>query len=247
MHEKDFSSQNHDPKPKGYYLPHYQGSELPSAMKYPGIRDLPPEDLPELATMQPLGELTPSSAEAVRLVQAFNYAPGRLLHTPNGTLLESLSGSDFDNHETPLASIGAKDQESNGIVYLRHDKFVHAGDLKDFTNGRDTLKNGRPSKEVIARYRGMSYETMPPVQHVIAYYEENSGKTFYSLVGNGTHRLAARRGDEYVPATSVSFVRLDTDSISERLEGLASQDEGRKRHLGGVILRRFGIGKSNGR
>ena len=242
MHEKNYSS-DRDPKPKGYYLPHYQGSELPSAMKYPDYRDELPSDLPDLASVQLTEKLTPSSLEAVRLVQAFNEAPGSLPETSNGTLLDNLSGPDFDGQETPMASIGIKDEESNGIVYLRHDKFVHAGELKDYANGRDTLKNGRPSKEVIAKYRGMSYKTMPPVEQVIGYYEEPSGNTYYSLVGNGTHRLAARRGDAYVPATSISFVRLDTNAISDRLEQMAMQEEGRKRRFGGGILKCLGIRK----
>jgi hypothetical protein len=241
MHEKNFSSQNHNPKPKGYYLPHYQGSDSPSAMRHPAWDELP-EQLPDLAMVQPMGERTPSDPEIVRLVQAYNQAPGRLPETPSGKLLESLSGADFDGHETPLASVGAQDENSNGIIYLRHDKFVHAGDLRDFTNGRNTPKGGRPSSQVIAEYRNKPYDTMPPIQHVIAYYEEKSGNTFYSLTGNGTHRLAARRGDEYIPATSVSFIRLDTNSISERLEQLSSQDdEPKRRRFGRGMLHRLGV------
>ena len=244
MYEKKYPSQDHNPKPKGHHLPHYQGSELPSAMKYPDTGDVLPDSLPDLASMQPMERLIPSSPEAVLLIQAFNEAPGSLPESPNGMLLENLAGPDFNGHQTPLTSIGTQDEKSNGIVYLRHDKFVHAGELKDYVNGRDTPKNGRRSKEIINKYRSMSYKTMPPIQHVIAYYEEQSGNTYYSLVGNGTHRLAARRGDEYVPAVSVSFVRLDTDAISARLEQISTQEEQTKRRFGDNILKRLGIHKS---
>lgn len=250
MHEKNSSSYNNDPGQKGYHLPHYKDSDSPSAMRYP-IWDNTPEELPDLKTVNSLGERPASDPELIRLIKAYNEAPGQLPDTPDRTLVQSLPDKAGGDSETIVASMATYDEKSNGIVYLSSEKFVYAPELRDFTNGRDTSKNGRSSKQVINEYKdSMAYDTMPPVEHVRAYYEEQSGNTYYALVGDGAHRLAGavRRGDEYVPAASVSFVRLETDAISERLERMAAyRDEPKRRRLGHTILHRLGIRVSDGR
>jgi hypothetical protein len=249
MHEKDSYSQDRDPKAKGYYLPHYKGSESPSAMRHPAW-DKETESLPDLAIMEPLGERNASDPELIRLTKAYNAAPGQLPETPKRTLLDSLPDVASGGVEMTLASTAAQDEGgSNGIHYLDSGKFVYAVELHDFTDGRDTPKGGRSGRDVINEYKNMRYDTMPPVQHVKAYYEEQSGNTFYALVGDGSHRLAGavRRGDQYIPATSISYVRLETDVISEKLEQMRLQGEqpGRRR-FGRGILDRLGIRKPGG-
>ena len=244
MHEQDLPSKDQDPQSKGYYLPHYEGSDLPSAMKYPAWDQLP-NHLPDLATMQPLGERRASDPEFIRLVQAYNAAGGERPQTHDDTLLESVTIGTDDSTEV-LASMATHDEKSNRIVYLKSDKFIVASELRNFTNGRDALKNGRSSKELINKYKDMSYDTMPPVQHVTAYYEVPTGNTYFALVGDGAHRLAGavRRGDVYIPSISVSFMRLETNSISEQLEQMAAQEhEAPKHRFGGGILKRLGIRK----
>jgi hypothetical protein len=245
MHEKNSSSHNRESKLKGYHLPHYQGSDSPSAMRHPAWDKLP-DQLPNLATVESLGERAASDPELIRLIQAYNEAPGRLPETHNRTLLEGLPGEDAESRDAVLATMKTHDEDSNGVVYLRCDKFVYASELCNLINGRDDLKNGRSSKQVISEYKNMPHDTMPPVQHVKAYYEEATGNTFYALVGDGSHRLAgaAMRGDEYIPATSVSFVHLETNVISERLEQLSFHEEERKsqrRRFGHGILQSLGI------
>jgi hypothetical protein len=218
-------------------------------MRHPAWDKLP-DNLPDLATTEPLGERAASDPELIRLIQAFNQAPGTLPETSNRTLLDTLPETDLEGQDALLAAMATNDKKSNGIVYLRSDKFVYAAELSDFTNGRDTPKNGRSSKQVINEYKNLPYDTMPPVQHVSAYYEEASGNTFYALVGDGAHRLAGavRRGDEYVPATSISFVRLAGNGISEQLAQLAErQQEPKRRRFGREVLRRLGVHRSDER
>ncbi len=242
MHEKNFSSHNQNSDRKGFYLPHYKDSDSRSAMRHPAW-DKETEQLPDLTMVEPVGERVASDPEIIRLTKAFNAAPGRLLETPERTLLKSLPGEEQTESEV-LASTAAHDEESNGIMYLRSDKFVYASELHDFTNGRDTLKNGRSSKQVINEYKDMPYDTMPPVQHVKAYYEAATGNTYYALVGDGAHRLAGavRRGDEYIPATSISYVRLETSAISEQLEQMRVEaGQPVRRRFGRDMLRRLGV------
>jgi hypothetical protein len=233
---------------KGYYLPHYKDSDSPSAMRYPAPAwNKEPEQLPDLAMIEPLGERIASDPELIHIIEAYNDAPGRLPETPDRTLLQQLPEEGSDVREATLASMATYDEKSNGIVYLSSKKFIYAPELRDFTNGRDTPKNGRSSKQVINEYKDkMTYDTMPPVEHVKAYYEEQSGNTYYALVGDGSHRLAGavRRGDEYVPATSVSFIRLETNVISEQLEEMLLQQEApKRRRLGHTMLERLGVRK----
>ena len=241
MHEQDVPSKDRDPQSKGYYLPHYEGSELPSAMKHPAWDQLP-EHLPDLANMQPLGERVAHDPEFIQLVQAFNAAPGERPQTDSDTLLESVPVDTNDPREV-LASMATHDEKSNRIIYLKSDKFIAASELRNLTDGRDAPKNGRSSKELINRYKNMPYDTMPPVQHVTAYYEAPTGNTYFALAGDGAHRLAGavRRGDEYIPAISVSFVRVETDSISEQLAQMQTEEQAPKRKFGDGILKRLGI------
>jgi hypothetical protein len=252
MSEKEpISPQDPERKPKGFYLPHYPDPGKPSAMRHPFYGELP-GDMPNLATVEPMGEHAPSDPEIVRLIQAFNQARGGLPHERRGELLETLPKSSAD-HNTTLASIKARDENNNGIVYLRlvddddNDKFVYAVGLRDFTNGRDTPKNGGSSKKKIEAYSKKPSDTMLPLRHVQAFYEAGSGRTYFALVGDGTHRLASayRRGDEYVPVSSVSFYRLDENSISEKLEELSSrqdeQSEPTHRRIGHKLLSLLGI------
>lgn len=248
MSEKEpISPQNPERKAKGFYLPHYPDSDKPSAMQHPFYGELDGE-LPDLRTVQPMGELAPSNPEAVLLLQAFDHAGGRLPETRNGELLQTLPKFNSDQKIT-LASINAHDKNSNGIVYMPVDKFVYAVGLQNYTTGRDTPKNGVSSKSVIAANSRRSGDTMPPLSHVQAFYEEKSGQTFFALVGDGTHRLAGayRRGDEYVPVSYVSFYRLKENSISEKLEELSAhqseQGEQKRRRFGRTFLSRLGIGK----
>lgn len=248
MHEQDLPSKDHDPKSKWHYLPHYgdsnfEGSDLPSAMPYP-TGDQLPKDLPDLATMEPLGERVAHDPEFIHLVQAFNAAPGARPQTDSDTLLESVPEETNDSREV-LASMATHDEKSNRIVYLKSNKFIAASELRNFTEGRDAPKNGRSSKELINRYKDMPYDTMPPVQHVTAYYEAPTGNTYFALAGDGAHRLAGavRRGDVYIPAISVSFVRVETDTISDRLAQMQTDEQAPKRKFGDGILKRLGIRK----
>lgn len=245
MHEKDYIFRPSNPD-RGYYLPHYQGSDRPSAMRHPAWDTLP-DHLPDLATIKPLGKRAASDPEFIPLVQAYNEAPGHLPDTPNRMLLTSLPDVNEDNEYVELASMLDHDDDSNGIIYLTSEKFVSVVGLEDFVNGRETTKNGRSSKEVINQYAKKSYDAMPPVQHVNAYYEEQSGNTYFALRGDGAHRLAGavRRGDQYVPATSVVFIRLEGNVISEQLERLMTQEqEVRQRSFGERILKFLKVRKN---
>ncbi len=246
MHENNPPS--HQPKEKGYHLPHYKDSELPSAMKYPSPWDVAPENLPDLATIAPLDKRAASDPEMIQLIQTYNASPGHLPETPSRALLQSLPNNNPDTPQEIIASMATYDERSNGVVYLRADKFVYAPELRDFTNGRDSPKNGRPSKYWINKYREMPYQTMPPIKQTIAYYEELSGKTYYALVDDGAHSLAGAvaRGDEYIPAASVSFVRLQTNVISEQLDQLSAAEQEAKpthRSFGASILHCLGVRK----
>lgn len=226
-------------------MPHYPNSDKPSAMRHPAYGELSGA-MPDIGTVELMGECEPSDPEIVRLIQAYNQKPGGLPDTKSGELLQSLPM--FDSGDvTLLASINALDEDSNGIVYLRRDKFVYGVGLRNYTTGRDTLKGGVSSKKVIDANSSKPSMTMPPLLHVQAFYEEKSDKTFYALVGDGTHRLASayRRGDEYVPVSYVSFYRLEENSISEMLEELSSrqdeQGEQTHRRFGHALLSRLGI------
>ncbi len=249
MSEKEpISPQDPERKAKGFYLPHYPDPGKPSAMRHPVYGELS-GDMPDLATVEPMGERASSDPEIVRLIQAFNQAPGQLPDTRSGELLQTLPGDDR-GYKIPLASIKALDEDSNGIVYLRRDKFVYGVGLRNYTTGRDTPKNGVSSKKVIDANSLKPSTTMPPLLHVQAFYEANSGQTFYALVGDGTHRLASAYHrsdgyDEHVPVSYVSFYRLDENSISEKLEELSSrqdeQSEPTHRRIGHKLLSLLGI------
>lgn len=251
MSEKELTSlQDPERKARGFYLPHYPDSDKPSAMRHPAYGELS-GGRSELKLAQPMGERAASDPEIVRLIQAYNQAPGQLPDTRSGELLQTLPG-DGDGRKGSLASINTLDEGSNGIVYLRRDKFVYAVGLRNYTTGRDTPKGGVSSKKVIDAHSSMPSTTMPPLLHVQAFYEENSGQTFYALVGDGTHRLASayRRGDEYVPVSYASFYRLEEDSISDKLKELSlhqNEQSERTRHVGHTLLSRLGIRSPRGR
>jgi hypothetical protein len=209
--------------------------------------DTDPDDRLDLSSLPVLGERRPSDAEVTALVRAFNAAGGELPDTPMRTLLQSIPET---AGQVQLANVGARDDEaSNGILYLKASKFVRAIGLDDYVNGRPDLKNGRPSSEVIRKYKAMPYRTLPPVTAVQAYYEVQSGNTYYSLVGDGAHRLAGAILDDadYVPSSEVSFIALEEDVITERLAALAQETTNRpeatRRHMGSSLLRRLGVSR----
>ena len=219
---------------------------MPTAMEHPAY-DREPADMADLTTVGELGKRAPSDPEVIRLIRAFNAAPGALPETPHRTLLEQLA-VDADAYRAGLlADTEVSDDHSNGIVYLKTEKFVHAVGLSSLLYGRDDLKNGTSSRSVIQKYKDMSPYTMPPVSTVIGYYERQSGNTYYSLIKDGTHRLAgaALRGDEYIPATDVAFVALDDDVITRQLAELeareAEQQATRRKGFGRGILGRLGL------
>jgi hypothetical protein len=225
---------------------HYGDSDLPTAMTHPAY-DKAPDDKLDLASLPVLGERRPSDPEVVAMVRAFNAAPGELPSTPMRTLLQNVPSTEGQMH---LAGANTHDGEvSNGILYLKADKFVRAIGLDDFMNGRPDLKNGRPSRDEIRRYAAMSSRTMPPVTAVQAYYEVQSGNTYYSLVGDGAHRLAGsiQRGDEYIPSSEVSFIALEDDIITEQLATLEQEAtrtaSSTRRRFGQSVLRRLGVSR----
>lgn len=227
---------------------HYRDSVSPTAMEHPAF-DKNPEDTADLTQPIALGNRAPSDPEITRLIRAFNGAPGSLPYTPDRTLLQHVETGDEQRIDR-VANINELDPGSNGIVYLKAEKFIHAVGLAGVVNGRDDLKNGGSSRQVIQKYKNMSPYTMPPVTNVIGYHEHQSGNTYFSLVGDGTHRLAGAilRGDEYIPASSVTFVSLEEDTITQQLVELerraAEATSATRTRFGGTILRRLGIGTS---
>lgn len=228
--------------PRNHGFEHYKGSDLPTAMEYPAY-DPTPDDTLDLSQLPVLGERRPSDAEIVAMVRAYNDADGALPRTRQHTLLQDMPDT---SDRLVLAHAGSRDEGvSNGILYLKTDKFVYAVGMQDFTNGREDSKGGQSSREVIQRYKNMSARTVPPATMVTAYVEAG-GNTYYSLGGDGTHRLAAAklRGDAYMPVSDVTFVALDDNRITEQLAELERQaaevDQAATRGFGSAILRWLG-------
>ena len=143
-----------------------------------------------------------------RLVDGYNDGPklAEPLYRKPGTYVDAY---------TEVAAVHPRWGES---VNLPVANFVYAAGLEDWT-GAGRYKGGVgvravASKKVIREYASRP-TPMPPVGIVFAYTQPN-GLTFYKLVQDGAHRLAAAkaRGDKTIPVQGqIVACRVDRDYI----------------------------------